>query len=162
MEQELSRQLNQFKLTIIALFVLCFSAIGYIGWKFSPTVVSITQQKEQSAPTAVEQSARIIDDLPLMVTGKVVSINKNSVTITTEIVDESKLHTLDYSKVNRLPTIEKSLSVNTSRDTVMPVTPKVGDMIMITTNESVYRSNTLTAASIEVAKPIDSRENVNQ
>lgn len=159
MENETASQLRQLKTLVAILFVLLFSAIGYI-WlestsdKADDAVSSMSEQGQQSTPSASAQDAQVQAiksslERQTTVVGRVTSITSDSITINTEIIDLSKLADLDYSTSNDLPTIERSIKIRLTKGTTMSNTPKVDDTVAIETNESVYKSNTTTALTVD-------------
>lgn len=161
MEQNLSQQLNQLKILVLVLAVLCINIIGYV--LFGSSASPITEKKQDyREPTAADHAAKIVEEIGYSVNGTVVNASPTSITVKADIVDDSKLASLDYSKSNLLETIEKTLAIDITKNTKISGTPKAGDMVMIQTNESIYRSSKLTAATVEVAKPIDSWEKAPQ
>lgn len=162
MENETSHQLRQLKILVAVLFVLVFGAIGYIGWesisgKADDAISRTPQQDRQFTSDSSTQDARVQAIKSALerehtIEGRVTSITSDSITINTQVVDQSKLADLDYSKSNELPMIERSIKIRLTKETAMPNIPKVGDSVSIDTNESVHKSNTTIAVSVAIAQ----------
>lgn len=146
------KDFQQFRAIVSIVLAALVAAVAALGWlliqeRRGNSTQSATTDALQQPP---DQAASIKKDLRMekAVTGKIVSIEPDSIVVDSEIIDISKLSSLDYNKSVRLPTINKKVTIAITASTQQVPDLGIGDVVTITTNEPVYGGADLTAVSI--------------